>query len=403
MCTLAHHMGPHTLERPLAQSPGSWVRWFFSLGFRPFFLAAGVYATLAMLLWLVMLIRPGLLVPGMSPAWWHAHEMLFGYLGAVISGFLLTAVPNWTGRSPLAGTGVATLFGVWLLARFASLLVPPHLWTAVLDCLLFAGLAGYLWREILESGNRRNIGVAMLVSAFAVTHGLWYWELMTLGFPDLSLRLMFAALLCLLMVIGGRLVPNFSRNWLSQRGVSKLPARTGWVDVSCMSITLIALVGWLLAPLATLTALGLIAAGAANLIRLARWHGWRTTAEPLVTILHVGYLWLPLVLALLGGEILWPAVFPSGMATHALTAGAVGTMTVAVMTRATLGHSGQVLTADRITVAIYLLVWISALLRVLAVHAGGAIGLWYQLAGILWVAGFGLFSYRYGRYFFRAS
>jgi uncharacterized protein involved in response to NO len=402
-------MGSHTLEHALPQSVGAWISWFFSLGFRPFFLAAGVHATLAMLLWLAMLMRPELLVPGMGSNWWHAHEMLFGYLGAVICGFLLTAVPNWTARSPLARTGVACLFSVWLLARFASLLAPPAIWSAVLDCLLFVGLAGYLWREIVASGNRRNIGVAMLISAFALTHALWYWELMSRGFADLSLRLMLAGLLCLLMVIGGRLVPNFSRNWLKQQGISTLPASSGWLDVSCISITLIALASWLLAPfstltaVSTLTAIGLFAAAVANLIRLARWYGWRTFAEPLVTILHIGYLWLPVGLALLGGEILWPDVFVRGMATHALTAGAVGTMTAAVMTRATLGHSGQALSADRITVAIYGLVWFSALVRVLAVYGGSAILLWYQLAGILWVAGFGLFSYRYGRYFLRAS
>ena len=160
----------------------------------------------------------------------------------------------------------------------------------------------------------------------------------------------------LIGLIGGRVVPSFTRNWLSQRGAGILPAPMGRLDHAAMAALVVAILSWIAAPASGLTGGLLVIAGVGLLARLARWRGASTLAQPLVLILHLGYGWLGAGLALLGLAILWPAVVGTPAAMHALTAGAIGTMTLAIMTRATLGHTGRALAADGATVWIYGLV-----------------------------------------------
>jgi uncharacterized protein involved in response to NO len=352
-----------------------------------------------MLLWLIALYQPAMVPEWTVPMWWHVHEMLFGYLAAVITGFLLTAVPNWTGRAPLTGMPLAALFALWLFARLANGFFAPSLWLAILDCLLLLSLSVYLWTQIIAAKNYRNLLVAIVVSLLSLAHGLWYWDLLDGGFPQSSQRVTLAALACLLTVMGGRLVPNFSRNWLHSRGVEQLPAPVAGFDHICVAVTVAAMAAWCIAPQAQLSGVVLILAGVLNALRLYRWRGWTTAAEPLVLVLHAGYLWLPVAFLLLGAEIVRADLFVRGAGVHALTAGAAGVLTIAVMTRATLGHSGQPLTADRLTVVMYALVFTAALIRVLAPYAGLSHYGLHALAGVLWAAGFTLFCVGYGRYF----
>jgi uncharacterized protein involved in response to NO len=387
----------------LNQHADSRLQIFFSLGFRPFFFGAGLFAASSMLLWLIALRQPDVLPDQTTAVLWHVHEMLFGYLGAVISGFLLTAVPNWTNRPPLTGVRLASLFFVWLLARLANVLLPVSFWSALLDCLLLFGVATYLWVQVIAARNHRNLIVAVVISVFMAAHALWYWELLGKGFPDWSLRLTLTALASLLTLIGGRLVPNFSRNWLRQRGGSILPAPDSPFDLFCVVATLASLLVWCIAPRTIAASSTLLVAGLLNAVRLYRWRGWLTVAEPLVLVLHVGYLWLPVAFLLLGAEIIRPDLFPRGAAIHALTAGAAGVMTIAVMTRATLGHSGRPLTADRGTVLVYVLVVAAALARIVASYPGTSSYEMHLLAGLLWTAGFGVFCVLYSRYFLTSS
>lgn len=369
------------------------------MAFRPFFLGAGLFAATSILLWLIVLRQPAVLPDQTTAVWWHVHEMLFGYLGAVISGFLLTAVPNWTGRPPLTGLPLAGLFLVWLLARAANVFVSPSVWSALLDCLLLFGIASYLWVQVIAARNHRNLIVAAVITVFTAAHALWYWELLQNGFPDWSLRLTLVALASLLTVIGGRLVPNFSRNWLRQRGGSILPADDGPFDSLCVTATLVSLLIWCIGPQTLVASGALIVAGLLNIVRLYRWRGWLTVAEPLVLILHLGYFWLPVAFGLLGAQIIRPDLFPRSAAIHALTAGAAGVMTIAVMTRATLGHSDRPLKADRGTVLVYVLVVAAALTRIVASYLDAASYGAHLISGLLWSAGFGLFCVLYSKYF----
>ncbi|HPE29538.1 MAG TPA: NnrS family protein, partial [Parvularculaceae bacterium] len=201
----------------------------------------------------------------------------------------------------------------------------------------------------------------------------------------------------MIALIGGRIVPSFTRNWLNQRKISPLPVQFGVIDKAALGVAGLALLGWTIDAGNHITGVLLLIAGGAHAIRLARWQGWKTGAEPLVLILHIGYAWLPLSFLLLGASVLAPAIIPPHAALHALTAGAMGTMTLAVMTRATLGHTGRRLTADAWTTAIYGLVVAGALLRVLGATA--LVQFYMEvilLSSLLWSGAFALFALRYG-------
>jgi len=338
----------------------------------------------------------------MSARDWHVHEMLFGYLAAAMSGFLLTAVPNWTGRLPIQGRPLALLAAVWLAGRVAIFFaaVAPVV-AAALDATYLALLAALIWREIIAGGNRRNIIVAAIVSAMALANVWWHIALLT-GLPTAPPeRLVLAAGAALIMLIGGRIVPSFTRNWLMKQGIrdeAALPASFGSADKAASLLAGLALALWAVAGEDALSAPVMLLAGLALAFRLSRWKGLKTGREPLVWILHAGYAWLPawFVLMALAGWDLWPLTD----ALHALTAGAILVMTLAVMTRASLGHSGRALTADRITTIIYALAIAGALARVLATFLPLPLMAAWHLAGTLSAAALALFALRYAPMFF---
>lgn len=364
--------------------------------FRPFFLGGALWSALALTMWLVMLSGGPMVPTAFDPLLWHQHEMLFGYTAAIIAGFALTAVPNWTGQLPVHGLPLAGLFGLWLVGRLA---VQGSLWSGaglalVLDVSFLAVLAGMVLREIAVGRNWRNLPVAALLTILATANLLTHLEPAAgFGSGEVGIRLGLAAVLVLIGLIGGRLTPSFTRNWLARQAVAVLPAPFDRLDVAALLALVLALSAWVAAPRTMATGTLLVLAGLLHLIRLARWQGRRTFAEPLVTILHVGYGWLPLGLVLLGLDVL--AWLPAPVASlHALTAGAIGTMTLAVMTRASLGHTGRPLHAGGLTVTIYACVVVGALFRVLApaLPASGAL----SFASLLWGAAFVLFAAGYG-------
>lgn len=377
-------------------------------GFRPFFFGASVWAVLAMALWVPMLSGHIALPTAFDPVSWHAHEFLFGYLGAVVAGFLLTAVPNWTGRLPIVGWWLAALAALWLAGRVAVAL------SAGLSPLLVAGvdlafpvvLAFAIGREIVAGKNWRNLIVLGLLAVFAVGNALFHWEAARGAYAaqGMGLRLGLGTGLMMIAVIGGRIVPSFTRNWLVKRGGGRLPAPPMQrFDKAALLMLLAALVLWVALPDQIVTGGALILAGALHLGRLARWAGHRTLAEPLVTVLHLAYAFLPLGALVLGAAILAPGNPGMAPAQHLWMAGAIGLMTLAVMTRATLGHTGQALTAGAGTVAIYAALVLSVLARVAA-------GLWPELAGPLhttaglaWIGAFGGFAAVHGRLLLRSK
>lgn len=365
----------------------------FSYGFRPFFLAASIWAALAVPLWLLSFM--GYLPWAALTREWHIHEMLFGVLAGIVAGFLLTAVPNWTGRMPVMGWPLAALSALWLAGRLAMLAATEiGVWAAVIDSAFLVVFAGVIWREVLAGRNWRNLAVCGLVTVLACANVAFH--LAGLAPNAVAQRAALGAVALLIALIGGRVTPSFTRNWLTQHAPGSLPAPADRADMAALILTGLAAAAWTAAPEAPLAGALLTASGLAALGRLARWQGLRTLAEPLVWILHLGYAWLGAGLILAGVTILAPDIVPRTAGVHALTAGAVGVMTLAMMTRATRGHSGRPRVADGWTLAIYLLVNAAALVRVSAGFGGeGGMAL-LAVSGVLWSAAFGGFAVAYG-------
>lgn len=364
----------------------------FSFGFRPFFLFGAVWAALAAPLWLAAYALGGTAPTGLD---WHIHEMMFGFVAAIVAGFLLTAVPNWTGRLPVVGAPLAGLFLLWLAGR-AAMLAAPSLgpWAGAADAAFLVVFAGVIWREVLAGRNWRNLPVAVLVSLLAAADIGFHLRADPAAGLDLFVRLALAAVTLLTALIGGRVTPSFTRNWLIKRG-GPLPAPpAGRFDLLTLAATGLALMAWTAAPDSPAVGVALLLAGGLNLIRLARWRGWATTSEPLVLILHLGYLWLPAALILTGlAASGLPVARSAGV--HALTAGAMGVMILAMMTRASRGHTGRPLTAGWGTSLLYLCVNLAAAARVTAalapeLHLPALIA-----STLLWSAAFGGFALLY--------
>lgn len=335
----------------------------FSMGFRPFFLFSAAWAALAVPLWIAAYL-------GWLPHFtrdWHVHEMLFGYLSGVIAGFLLTAVPNWTGRLPVTGGPLAALFALWAAGRAAMLVsATPSVAASIIDSLFLFALAAIIAREVLAGRNVRNLPVCVLVSVLGVANVLSHLGPYDAELARLGERIGLAVVAMLVTLIGGRIVPSFTRNWMAKRKLAPEPASPGPFDIATLAATGAALLLWLIWPTALPAGAALLLAGALNLVRLARWRGWATSSEALVLVLHAGYLWLGVAITLLGASILAADIAPSAAGVHALTAGAFGVMTLAVMTRASLGHTGQPLAATPAISAIYVLVNIGAAIRTAA-------------------------------------
>ncbi|KIC36751.1 NnrS family protein [Leisingera sp. ANG-M7] len=368
----------------------------FSFGFRPFFLGACIFALLAIPAWL-LIWRGELEYSGpFLPSDWHVHEMIFGYGAAVVAGFLFTAVPNWTGRMPARGLPLALLSGLWLLGRLAMAgwLKLPALGVMVLDCAFLAAVVAMIAREIIAGENWRNLKVLVPVTLLGVANACFHIEAMTEGAADVSRRLGIAVLIFLIMLIGGRIIPSFTRNWLAKHGATKMPVTFSQFDAVTLVFGAAALAAWTAAPWAVLSGALLLAAGLLHAVRLTRWRSLATLPDPLLLMLHLAYALVPAGLIAAGGVpfgLLEPAV-----AAHILSIGAIGGMTLAVMMRATMGHSGRPLVAGpALTVAFMLL------LGAVAARVTGSEELVAGLDGItlsagLWTAGFALMVLKTG-------
>lgn len=385
-------------ERPAYQWPP-----FFSYGFRPFFLGAALFAGLAVPSWILVLagiVDINFLYP---PREWHVHEMVFGFLPCVIGGFILTAIPNWTDRPPLCGLPLALLFTLWVAGRL-SMACPwmPSLPAAIVDGSFLLALAGVIWREIFAGRVWDRAPIGILISVYALANILFHILVLGNHDTDLAARVALGLLMVLLALIGGRITPSFTEDFLDEAGIKKLPPPFSRFDGLSILLVVVAALAWMAQPQYMITGWLLIAAGLANVIRLGRWQGWMTWHEPLVLILHVGYGWVGLSLMILGSSILgWG--FPPADAIHALTTGAVGTMTLAVMTRATLGHTGREKHAGMLTVLIYLFISFGAAFRLLAPVIESSTTLLLSIATIGWSGAYLLFAVVYGPFLLKPN
>ena len=377
--------------------PKSVVSPLFSYGFRPFFLGAAIWAVLSVALWLGGLAGLLQLASGYGALAWHGHEMIFGYASAVVAGFLLTAVPNWTGSRPVAGWRLILLFALWCLGRVAFLATGTAgpLPAVVIDSLFLPCLLLVMAREIVAGRNWRNLKPLALVGLLAAANIGFHAEVLIAGAPDIAIRVAVTALIGLIMLIGGRIIPSFTHNWLSRMGSPHLPAPFGRIDKMALIFSGVALVLWIAAPATTATGLFFLAAAAAQTARLGRWVGARTWREPLVIVLHLGYAFVPLGFLLGAVAILLPGTLTGTAALHAWTVGAVGIMTLAVMTRATRGHTGRELTASMLTVALYASIAAAAVLRIAAGAFPEFQMVLLEAGGVAWIVAFGMFLFEY--------
>lgn len=365
-------------------------------GFRPFFLGAGLYAAVAVGAWGSHLtFATPMPAAALAGSVWHGHEMLFGYTAAALAGFLLTATPNWSGRAALSGAPLAALAALWVAGRAAMWLpadAVPAVLTAVLDVAFMPALLVAILPALTGNPRRQGIFIVLLL-ALTAGNGLYHAE--ALGFfpggARMGLIVGLDVYVLLLTVLGGRVVPAFTANALKRLGLNVEPRSYPLLERLTFAATVLFAILDVAGPQQA-AAVAALAAGLLHAVRLSGWHGQRG-GEPIVWVLHVAYLWVPVGLVLNGVAGL--NMVPSDGGLHALGAGAVGTMTLAIMSRAALGHSGRPLVAPPGTVAAYLLVIAAAALRVLA-GLGTVPAAWgYGLSAAAWTLGFGLFFLTY--------
>jgi uncharacterized protein involved in response to NO len=367
----------------------------FNLGFRPFFLLAGVFAIIIIPLWLAIFTGLWPAPAYLGPRGWHAHEMLFGYTIAVVAGFLLTAVRNWTGLPTPTGPLLALLTLLWLMARFAlafTTIIPA--WVgAVIDVSFLPAIAGVLLPLLWRSRNLRNLAFPLILLALAGANLVIH--LQALGVlasgSDRALQFTLNAITLIMVVIGGRVIPFFTANVLSEVQVRRL----AWADILAIGLVIMMLVIDLFAFLHALAGPVALLAAAANIIRMWRWQSLATRRVPMLWILHIGYAWIVIALALKGLTGVVPVVTP-GAAIHALTVGAIGSLTLGMMSRVALGHTGRAIVATTTITAAFILINVSAILRVtIPIAMPELYWLGLIVSGLLWSIAFGLFVIHY--------
>jgi uncharacterized protein involved in response to NO len=382
------------IGKPAALWQGGHAVW--RLGFRPFYLMAAVFAALAVPLWIAQYL-------GWLRGWphvglgWHMHEMVFGMAVAVVVGFLFTAARAWTGVWTPRRGHLAALAALWLAGRVALLLAPGPLAAAV-DIAFLPLCAWPLYRVLAQSGNKRNVFLAVLLGLLAVANCLYHAAVLGLLALAPSAPVQAAILLIVVIeaVIGGRVIPMFTRNGAPGSGAASNPKR----DIVAMVLLVAASLAWVAGAPAVLVATLALAAASASLLRLAGWKPQRTLGVPLLWILHLSYGWIPVGFALLGAAAL--GLVSASAAFHALTVGSMAGLIIGMMTRTTLGHTGRPLKAGRAETAMFWLIQLGAVARLFAgVGPQAAHGAALVAATLCWTLAFGLFALSYAPYLLR--
>jgi len=368
----------------------------FSYGFRPFFLGGAIWAVLAMLLWIFSLTI-GLSVGGAYGALnWHAHEMVFGFSSAVLAGFLLTAVPNWTGRLPVSGMPLALLFGAWFVGRLVFLNPDiTNIYVAVTIESLFLPLLLFICaREIVAGRQWKNLKVLIAVAVVTLANLTFHYLALSGGDVAMANRIGVSAYVLLIMLIGGRIIPSFTRNWLNKAGLTQFPTSFNRYDGLCIIVGAATCIAWVAAPESLVTAILAIITAVLHTIRLYRWRGWSVAREKLLLVLHIAYAFVPLGYIAIACSAL--GHLNPFSALHIMTVGVIGCMMLAVMTRATRGHTGRPLTATLTTQIAYLCIILAALTRPFAEMMPNFFHTFLAGSALLWMLAFGLYVLEYG-------
>ncbi|MGI8399481.1 NnrS family protein [Agrobacterium deltaense] len=368
----------------------------FSYGFRPFFLGGALWAIVAMVLWIAALSGFIDLGGDYGAPNWHAHEMLFGFASAVLAGFLLTAVPNWTGRLPVSGKPLVWLFALWCAGRL-FLLVPDQVGVvtaAAVDGLFLPALLAICAREVIAGRKWKDLKVLGGLLALSVANIVFHVAAIGGDHSQMATRLAVSAYTVLVIIVGGRIVPSFTRNWLNRFGRTDFPVPYNGFDTAAILIGIAALAVWTIEPESIVAVPTALLAAFMHAVRLIRWRGWTTWPEQVLVVLHVAYAFIPagfITIALAAIDVM-----DTRSVLHVFTVGVIGCMMLAVMTRASLGHTGRKLAASRVTIAAYVALIACALLRPAAEFFPGAMMHLYACSAIFWIVGFGLFCVEYG-------
>lgn len=387
----------------------------FAKGFRPFFLLAAAFAGLMVPLWLLALNNVIAAPTYFLPAYWHAHEMVFGFAVAVIAGFLLTAVGNWTQRETATGRLLAMLSLLWIAGRVAMFVgITPASQAsagqagalpfvlAALDLAFLPALIVTLARPLLATNNRRNfVMLAVLTALFAanvMTHLDALGVPFAAGWQRRGALVAVDVVILLILVIAGRVIPMFTRNATRSEAVRSVPALEVLTVLSMAALVIADATSRDASVAPTVGALALVA-GVVGASRAAQWETPKTFRHPLLWILHVGYFWAPIGLLLRGAGIFLAssgAIVPPSMSTHALTAGSIGALTLGMMARVALGHTGRVLEATRPMTVAFALVTLAAIVRVASpmlapAHYNAAL----IVTAVLWTSAFAIYAVVY--------
>lgn len=378
------------------------VKQLFEGGFRIFFLSAAIYAAITMIVWISEL--SGLTeiadqIFAIPLSLWHAHELIFGFIVAVVTGFLTTAVPVWTGSPRVRGPELTFLFALWLSGRLAislSALLPAYL-IAVLDISFLPILAIVIARRIVAKKMWRNLGFIPLLLAVACGNLLFHLELLGITEDTASsgIKLAIGLFILITVIIGGRVIPVFTSNWRKRLGMSGLEPSNPWIGRITIISCLIAAVSSPLSLDENIVGTLNLIAGFMILLRLSKWRSWETYSDPLVWILHVGY-------ALMGVGFLTEALhlltdaLPQILAQHVFTIGGLGVMVMGMMSRIALGHTGRALTINPAIILAYILILVSLTTRILpAMLFPDFYDIGLHIAGTSWILAWILYLFIY--------
>lgn len=369
-----------------------------SHGFRLFFLLAIGFGVIVIPYWLAVFFGLVEFTGPFNPVDWHIHEMIFGYAAAVITGFLFTAIPNWTGRLPINGLRLGGLACLWLVGRCAVLGIGGFgpIWVLLLDCSFITAVLCTAVIEIVAGKNWRNL-IVVLPMGLLLSANIWFHlEIMSTGGADFGRRLGLGVVVFLITLIGGRVIPSFTRNWLVKQDAEKLPTPMNRFDGICLVSGAVSLLVWVCLPNSSVTAGLLVVAGVLHTLRLFRWQGHQTLPSPLLFILHLSYAFVPLGFVLTGFGFATQGV-------HIFGIGAIGGMTVAVMIRASAGHTGRELDISRGVLVGFLLLPLSALMRVFATVMETYSHHVLICSAVLWTVGFTIILVQIGPWLLSAS
>ena len=360
----------------------------FEYGFRPFFLAAGMYALVVVPVWLYFFAHHAVPFGALPAMYWHAHELMYGFVVAAISGFMLTAVPSWTGARGFAGRPLIALVLLWVAGRVAMTTVAqvPFLLTALTELALLPALLVLLTPPLLRSQNHNTPLLFVLGALWLSDCGfVLALRLGDVVLADRAIRLAIDITLLLVTVIGGRIVPAFTANALRKLGQNVAMVSRRWIEGTVIAAMAAIIVVDVITPDSVLSGILAAVAASAHAIRLSGWHSLKARSQPIVWVLHVAYAWLPIGLALKAAWLLADAGWAIKWQ-HAFTMGVLATMILAVMTRAALGHTGRALVVSPAIAVAYVLLTIGALVRVFGVAiAPGGYLMTVSVAGFAWL------------------